>query len=172
MGEIAKTLISLSGPEAVHGIIPNALVKYEQSNRPADSNVDPAIATLNDQLSQRTTIVPSMHTRKRMMTDEVKAGGPGSGFIALSGGYGTMDELMEAITWNQLGIHDKGIVVYNVEGYFDGLLEWVNGSVEAGFVRPGAANIMVEAREAEEAVQKLKDYQVAEGRLHLDWSDM
>lgn len=69
-----------------------------------------------------------------MMAQEVLAGAPGSGFIALSGGYGTLEELMEVVTWNQLGIHNRGVVVFNVEGYWDGLLQWIRNSVETGFV--------------------------------------
>lgn len=49
----------------------------------------------------------------------VVSGGPGSGFIALPGGYGTFEELMEVVTWNQLGIHNRGIVVLNVDGYWE-----------------------------------------------------
>lgn len=52
------------------------------------------------------------------MAKEVLEGGEGSGFIALSGGYGTLEELMEVVTWNQLGIHNRGVVVLNVEGYW------------------------------------------------------
>jgi uncharacterized protein (TIGR00730 family) len=88
----------------------------------------------------------------------------------LSGGYGTLEELMEVVTWNQLGIHDRGIVVFNVEGFYDGIIQWVNNATKAGFVKGGNAGIMVEAKSAKEAVQRLMDYKVSEGRFSLDWT--
>ena len=105
-----------------------------------------------------------------MMAREVIEGGPGSGFVALSGGFGTLEELMEMITWNQLGIHMKGVVCFNVEGYWDGLISWVKTAVTAGFVTPGNAGILVEALDAEEVVRELKEYRVSEDRFRLDWS--
>jgi uncharacterized protein (TIGR00730 family) len=105
MGELARSLVSLSGPSAVHGIIPAALVSMERQGKAPDESV-----------YGRTTVVADMHTRKRMMAQEVVNGGPGGGFVALPGGYGTLEELMEAVTWNQLGIHDRGICIFNVDG--------------------------------------------------------
>jgi len=96
-------------------------------------------------------------------------GGPGSGFIALSGGYGTLEELMEMVTWNQLGIHDRGVAVFNVGGFWDGILNWVKGSVVTGFVKQGNADIMVEVKTAQEAVDALKSYKVSESRFGLSW---
>lgn len=169
MGEIARTLVALSGPSSVHGIIPAPLVKYEQSGHDFSSNPSRnSIAA--DQEYGRTTVVKDMHTRKQLMAKAVMEGGPGSGFVALSGGYGTLEELFEVITWNQLGIHGKGIVVYNVEGYYDGLIQWVKTAVSAGFIAPGNAGILVEALDAEEVVQQLREYQMAEGRFDLEWS--
>lgn len=163
MGEIAKTLVSLSGPDAVHGIIPEPLVEYEQdADKGGIANADNAFG--------RTTIVPDMHTRKQLMAKKVMEGGPGSGFVALSGGYGTLEELMEIITWNQLGIHKCGVAVYNVNGYYDGLIEWVRTAVSSGFIAPGNAGILVEALDAEEVVKQLREYRVAEGRYQLDWT--
>jgi len=106
-----------------------------------------------------------------MMAKEVLQGGEGSGFIALSGGYGTLEELMEVVTWNQLGIHNRGVVVLNVEGYWDGLLDWINGAVGAGFVGEGNRNIIAEAKTGEEAVKALKEYRVAKGRFKLEWGN-
>ena len=166
MGELARTLVSLSGPDSVHGIIPEPLVKYEQM---AASNSSPK-AAIDKTIYGRTTVVPDMHTRKQQMAKEIIEGGPGSGFVALSGGYGTLEELMEIITWNQLGIHGRGVVVFNVEGYYDGLIQWVKTAVTAGFIAPGNAGILVEALNAEEVVTQLKEYTVAEGRFRLDWT--
>ena len=104
MGEVAKTLVSLSGPDAVHGIIPEALVRYERDTTYTSSTGEeadkggPALAVPEEKVWGRTTVVKDMHTRKKMMAQEVMAGGPGSGFIALSGGYGTLEELFETMT--------------------------------------------------------------------------
>jgi len=168
MGEIARSLVSLSGPESVHGIIPAPLVKYE---RGPDSDVSTGGTLPEYTVYGKTTVVKDMHTRKQMMAQEVLAGGKGSGFVALPGGYGTLEELMEVVTWNQLGIHNRGVVVYNVEGYWDGLLEWVRKSVEAGFVGKGSQGIIREARTAEDVVRALREYQVAEGRFKLEWGN-
>lgn len=160
MGEIARTLVALSGPDAVHGIIPEPLVNLEQEES----------GLTDEDVHGRVTVVPDMHTRKQLMAKRVIEGGPGSGFVALSGGYGTMEELFEVITWNQLGIHDKGVVLFNIEGYYDGLISWVQTAVSSGFIAPGNAGILVEALEAEEVIIQLKEYRVAEGRFSLDWN--
>jgi uncharacterized protein (TIGR00730 family) len=167
MGEVARTLVSLSGPTAVHGIIPAPLVKYERG--PESTAVTDGIPEYA--VYGNTTVVKDMHTRKQMMAQEVLAGGPGSGFVALSGGYGTLEELMEVVTWNQLGIHNRGVVVLNVEGYWDGLLDWVKGAVGAGFVSTGVCGIIKEARGGEDAVALLRGYTAAEGRFKLEWGN-
>jgi uncharacterized protein (TIGR00730 family) len=118
MGEFARELVALSGPSSVHGIIPRALVAHEQ---PAYDASNPA-SHIDETVFGRTTIVSDMHTRKKMMAQEVIQGGPGGGFVALSGGYGTFEELMEVTTWNQLNIHSMPVVVYNVDGYWTKLL--------------------------------------------------
>ena len=171
MGQVAKTLVELSGPDSVHGIIPSPLIKYEQvPNSNSASNYVGDAGAPKESLYGRTTVVKDMHTRKNLMAKEVAAGGPGSGFIALPGGYGTLEELMEVVTWNQLGIHGNGVVVLNVDGYWNGLLKWVRDSVDAGFVQQGNENIIVEARTGEEAVRALRDYKNSEARFKLEWN--
>lgn len=168
MGEVAKTLVSLSGPEAVHGIIPTALMGYERGWDPSDpGSVEKAI---DPALFGRTTLVNDMHTRKRMMAREVTGGGPGGGFVAISGGWGTLEELMEITTWNQLGLHDRGVALYNVEGYWDPLLAWAKNAVAQGFIKPSNASIVVEATTADGVVKCLRDYQKSEERFNLPWA--
>ena len=169
MGQVARTLVSLSGPDSVFGVIPSPLVQFEQEGRPGTASSHNG-CSIDENVYGRMTVVGDMHTRKQLMAKKVIEGGPGSGFVALSGGYGTLEELMEMITWNQLGIHGRGIVVYNVEGYYDGLIEWVRTAVSAGFIAPGNAGILVEALDAEEVVKELKEYRIAEGRFKLNWS--
>jgi uncharacterized protein (TIGR00730 family) len=158
MGEVAKTLVSLSGPDSVHGIIPKALMAYEQGTAASDAS-----------LYGRVTIVADMHTRKQMMAQEVIAGGPGSGFIALSGGYGTLEELAEVTTWNQLGIHSCGVAVLNVDGYWDGLLAWIKTAVKEGFIKEINAGVIINATDAESVVLGLKNYVNTGGQMKLDW---
>jgi uncharacterized protein (TIGR00730 family) len=169
MGEIARTLVSLSGPDSVHGIIPAPLVKYEQG---PDSEGPTNGGLPEEHKYGQTTVVRDMHTRKQMMAQAVMRGGPGSGFIALPGGFGTMEELMEVTTWNQLGIHSRGVVMLNIKGYYDGILQWVKKSIEAGFVRPNCKDILVTANTPEDAVDFLADYKSAEGRFKLEWGTM
>ncbi|PVH98735.1 lysine decarboxylase-like protein-like protein [Periconia macrospinosa] len=167
MGEVARTLVSLSGPDSVHGIIPQPLVKFEQNHDPNDPNSH----NIDQSIFGKTTVVKDMHTRKQMMAREVIDGGPGGGFVALSGGYGTMEELMEITTWNQLGIHHMPVIVYNVNGYWDGLLAWVNNAVESGFISQSNAGIVSEAKTAEDVLKCLKTYKNAEGRFNLTWDE-
>ena len=75
-------------------------------------------------------MVGSMHERKARMAELADA------FIALPGGYGTLDEMLEAVTWAQLGIHSKPCLLINTAGYWDGLVDFLDGAVEAKFVRP------------------------------------
>jgi uncharacterized protein (TIGR00730 family) len=74
-------------------------------------------------------VVESLHERKALMHELSDA------FVALPGGFGTLDELAEAVTWGQLGIHAKPIGLLDVDGYFDALLAFVERAVTDGFVR-------------------------------------
>lgn len=171
MGEVAKTLVSLSGPQAVHGIIPEALIRYERNySENGTEKLDPQ-KVIDEKTFGKTTVVKDMHTRKQMMAREVIEGGKGGGFIALSGGYGTLEELMEVVTWNQLGIHAMPVVVFNVDGYWDGLLQWVSKAIDSGFVSEGNRGIMAEATTAEQVVDRLHNYTNAEGRFKLQWGE-
>ncbi|KAI1765933.1 hypothetical protein GGR53DRAFT_242277 [Hypoxylon sp. FL1150] len=169
MGEVAKTIVSIAGPDAVHGIIPEALVKWERDATYSTTKDDNGYHVPEEQVYGRTTVVKDMHTRKQMMAREVIEGGPGSGFIALPGGYGTMEELLETATWNQLGIHNKGVCLLNVNGFYDGLMQWIKTAVEEGFVKEGNAEILVTASNAEGALRALREYRVSDARYGLDW---
>ena len=93
----------------------------------------------------------TMHERKRLMADM------SDGVIALPGGCGTLEELLEIITWKQLGLYLKPIVVLNVDGYFNPLLEMLQKSIDENFMRPEHGNIWLVAETPEEAVQLLYD---------------
>ncbi|KAI0389889.1 hypothetical protein F5Y17DRAFT_462294 [Xylariaceae sp. FL0594] len=171
MGEVAKTIVAINGPSAVHGIIPEALVKWERDDTYGAKKDANGFHVPEESVYGHTTVVKDMHTRKRMMAQEVLEGGPGSGFIALSGGFGTMEELLETATWNQLGIHSKGVCVLNVDGFYDGLLAWIRKSVEEQFVQPGNANIIVTATDAEGALEALRNYKLSDARYGLVWDE-
>ncbi|XP_039001724.1 cytokinin riboside 5'-monophosphate phosphoribohydrolase LOG5-like [Hibiscus syriacus] len=79
-------------------------------------------------------------------------------FIALPGGYGTLEELLEVITWAQLGIHDKPVGLLNVDGYYNYLLTFIDKAVDDGFIKPSQRHIFVSAPNAKELVQKLAEY--------------
>ncbi|CAI6096315.1 unnamed protein product [Clonostachys chloroleuca] len=168
MGEVAKTLVSINGPDSVHGIIPEALVKYERDGTYQTTNKSNQVVP-EESVYGRTTVVKDMHTRKKLMAEEVFAGGPGSGFIGLSGGFGTMEEIFETTTWNQLGIHSNGIVLLNINGYWDGIVQWLDKAVEEGFVKEANKNILVTSTTPEGALKALRDYKVADGIYQLKW---
>ncbi len=86
-------------------------------------------------------VVESMHERKALMADL------SDGFIALPGGYGTMDEFHEILTWRQLGIHNKPIGLLNAQGYYDHLLALYDRMRSEGFVTPKARELFVGAPE-------------------------
>jgi uncharacterized protein (TIGR00730 family) len=84
-----------------------------------------------------------MHERKALMAELA------DGFVALPGGLGTLEELMEVWTWAQLGIHQAPVALLNVDGYFDGLLAFVDHAVAEGFVRPGHRALLLVAETPE-----------------------
>ncbi|KAJ8762117.1 hypothetical protein K2173_007267 [Erythroxylum novogranatense] len=97
--------------------------------------------------------VSGMHQRKAEMSRQADA------FIALPGGYGTLEELLEVITWAQLRIHDKPVGLLNVDGYYDSLLSFIDKAVDEGFVSPAARHIIVSAQTAQELMSKLEEYE-------------
>jgi uncharacterized protein (TIGR00730 family) len=98
-----------------------------------------------------TTLIetPDMHTRKQTMADL------SDGVVALPGGCGTVEELMEIVTWKQLGLYLNPIVVLNVNGFYDPLLEQLERCIDGHFMRPEHAHIWKVAASAEEAVEQL-----------------
>ncbi|EXC34511.1 hypothetical protein L484_019108 [Morus notabilis] len=134
MGLVSQTVHD--GGCHVLGIIPKALVPVEISGK----SVGEVLTVL------------SMHERKAEMSSRADA------FIALPGGYGTMEELLEMIAWSHLGIHGKPVGVLNVDGYYDGLLGLFDKGVEEGFINPSSRTIVVSATTAAELINKLEEY--------------
>ncbi|PSS15875.1 Cytokinin riboside 5'-monophosphate phosphoribohydrolase [Actinidia chinensis var. chinensis] len=96
--------------------------------------------------------VSDMHQRKAEMARQADA------FIALPGGYGTLEELLEVITWAQLGIHCKPVGLLNVEGFYNSLLCFIDKAVDEGFISPTARRIIVSAPTAKQLVRELEEY--------------
>lgn len=111
MGILADAVLERGG--AVHGVIPKMLQEKEIAHT--------GLTELH--------VVASMHERKSMMAALA------DGFIALPGGFGTLEELVEMLTWGQLQFHDKPCGVLNVLGYFDKLLEFLDHTHKEGFLR-------------------------------------
>lgn len=122
MGALADAALRKDGE--VIGVIPESLVRREIAHK--------GVTKLH--------VVETMHQRKGLMADLSDA------FIALPGGYGTLEELLEAITWSQLGIQQKPCGLLNVEKYWDGLLRALDHAVDEQFVRPGNAQLVLVAQ--------------------------
>jgi len=121
MGVVADAALAAGGE--VIGIITEALKALEVEHKNLTS----------------IHVVPDMHSRKAMML------GLSDAVIAMPGGFGTMDELFEALTWSQLDYHRKLCGVLNVAGYYDHLLAWVKHSVDAGLVKAVNMELIVAA---------------------------
>lgn len=96
--------------------------------------------------------VESMHERKAMMVDLA------DGFIALPGGFGTLDELFEILTWAQLGLHQKPVGLLNIAGYFDPLLNFVKHVSREGFIRDVHLGLLLEAEKADQLLEQFTTY--------------
>ena len=92
-------------------------------------------------------VVDTMHARKKLMADLADA------FITLPGGYGTFDELCEMLTWNQLGIHSKPVVLVNAGGFFDGFLAQLDRAVADRLLTPGNRAMLREVAGVEDAIE-------------------
>ncbi|MHA4843449.1 LOG family protein [Flavitalea antarctica] len=110
MGIIADSVLENGGRAT--GVIPKVLIEWEQQH---------------DGLSEL-TVVPDMHTRKKMMYELCDVA------IVMPGGFGTMDELFEMLTWNQLKIHDKKIYILNSDGYYNHLMHHLHHARREGFL--------------------------------------
>jgi uncharacterized protein (TIGR00730 family) len=133
MGLIADSV--LAGGGRVYGVIPQALVDIE-------------VAHLG--LTELHTVA-NMHERKAKMTDLADA------FLALPGGIGTLDELFEAWSWNALGYHKKPFCLLNVNGYWDGLIEFIDHSTASGFMSQQRRRQLLVAGSPEEALELLDE---------------
>jgi len=135
MGAVAAGAL-LAGGEVI-GVIPEALVAAEVANR--------ACTELH--------VVQTMHERKKAFTDL------SDGFLTLPGGVGTMDELWEAVSWAQLGYHDKPVGLLNAHGFYDGLIAFYHRMGETGFIRAEHRGILIVEDEFEPLLERMQRYQ-------------
>ena len=131
MGVVADAVIEAGGE--AHGVIPQALIDLEVAHR--------GLTELH--------VVTTMHERKAKMTELCDA------FVALPGGIGTFDELFEAWTWNALGYHAKPFALLNVNGFWDGLIAFLDHATMSGFMSPARRSQLIVAEEIEDALDKL-----------------
>ncbi len=94
----------------------------------------------------RLEVVPSMHERKARLSELA------DGFVVLPGGFGTVDEFAEMLTWNQLGIVAKPVVLFDVDGFWEPLLAWMDRAVDDGFVRSSHRMLAQRARTVDDAI--------------------
>jgi uncharacterized protein (TIGR00730 family) len=144
MGILADAV--LQGGSQVIGVIPDALVNRELAHRGVTELL----------------IVPSMHERKARMAELSDA------FIALPGGFGTLEEFCEIITWAQLGLHQKPCGILNVAGYYDPLLKLFDQAVIEGFVHPANRRLVIEDTDPEQLLDLLASYTPPQTKRWID----
>ena len=135
MGVVADAALASDG--RVLGVIPESLIAKEVAHE--------GLSELR--------VVSSMHERKAVMTELA------DGFVALPGGWGTLEEFFEVLTWGQLGLHRKPCGLLNGGGYFDGLLSFVEHSIQEGFVRSEYRAMISVASSPDELIGLLNAYE-------------
>jgi predicted Rossmann-fold nucleotide-binding protein len=164
MGAVSNAVLKAGGH--VLGVIPSGLIRRERRESSSElteeeETIDPTKAGSewkpralpSSTQNNETILVESMHERKKMMTDNADA------IIVLPGGYGTLDELFEAVTWSQLNIHTKPVILLNLNGYYNHLLTFIDQCVKAGFVSPAAKSLIVNAETVNGALELCNNYQ-------------
>jgi len=131
MGAVADAAIAAGGRAT--GVITEALAGHEIAH-----------SSLSD-----LHVVSTMHERKAVMSSLCDA------FAMLPGGFGTLEEFMESVTWAQLGLHDKRCGILNVDGFFDDLLDFAEHAVEEGFIKARSVEGLVVAKDAEALLDAL-----------------
>ena len=131
MGVVADAVIAAGGTAT--GVITEALAGHEIAH-----------GTLSD-----LHVVSTMHERKALMAELSDA------FVMLPGGFGTLEEFMESVTWTQLGIHDKRCGILNVDAFFDDLLAFVGHAVDQGFIKARQVDGLVVADDPEGLLDEL-----------------
>ncbi|RED13040.1 TIGR00730 family Rossman fold protein [Pontivivens insulae] len=132
MGAVADA--AQAGGAPLFGVIPSHLVDREVGKQDSDTFI----------------VTDNMHTRKTVMFANSDA------ILVLPGGPGTLDELFEVLTWRQLGVHDKPIVLLNSDGYWDGLVALIDHMVARGFCEPSFRDLLTVTTSADQAMEVLR----------------
>ena len=148
MGVLADSMLQAGGE--VIGVIPQSLLAREVAHR--------GITDLR--------VVDTMHQRKALMNELSDA------FIALPGGFGTLDEFFEILTWSQLGIHGKPSGLLNVSGYYDSLLAMLDHAVTEGLLRPAHRELVIADTDADSLVQRLVSFSPTQAGKRAVRSDL
>jgi uncharacterized protein (TIGR00730 family) len=148
MGALADAVLAAGG--LVTGVIPEMLATKELLHTGAT----------------RLHISPSMHARKAQMEEQADA------FVALPGGYGTFEELLEIITWAQLGIHAKPIGLLNVRGFYDGLVRFFEHAIGEGFIKEKHRELVVMAETASDLCDRLERHAMPRVKKWIDRSEV
>ncbi|KAF5372881.1 hypothetical protein D9758_001554 [Tetrapyrgos nigripes] len=139
MGAVSEAVLSSGGK--ITGVIPSAMIaaggEGEKGESSKGARENSAQLSLPTGENMEWIVVDSMHKRKVEMARRA------CGFIALPGGFGTFEELVEVTTWTQLGIHNKPVVVLNVLSFYDPLRVLIKSAIAAGFIRPYNENLIV-----------------------------
>ena len=138
MGVIADAALSAGGE--VIGVIPQSLVDREIAH--------PGLSEL--------VVVGSMAERKAQMAERADV------FVALPGGYGTLDELFEMVTWTQIGTQAKPCGLLNVQGFYNSLLVWVDHAVTEGLIRPAHRDLLLADQDASSLLERLSVWALPE----------
>ena len=144
MGAIADSVMAAGGK--VLGVMPQALVDKEVAHN--------GLSDLR--------VVASMHERKSLMADLADA------FIALPGGLGTLEEFCEVATWTQLGFHKKACGLLNIDGFYDGLLSFLNHATEEKFIRAEHRSIILAEENPLDLIEKLDRFEVPTVQKWID----
>lgn len=134
MGVVADEMLRLQG--RVTGVIPQFLLDKEVGHKCITEMI----------------VTDNMHERKQKMADL------SDGFIILPGGFGTLEEFFEVLTWLQLGLHGKAVGVLNVDGFYDFLFAQMDVMVEKKFLKPANRNLVFNESDPEVLVKKMMDF--------------
>ena len=139
MGIIADAVLEAGGE--VTGVIPKALMDTE----------------IGHNRLTRLLVVKDMHERKALMAEHA------NGFIAMPGGIGTLEELFEAMTWAQLGFHEKPVGLLNVNGFYDPLIAFLSQLEQEGFLRAEHRHLLINENEPSALLERLRGFRMPEG---------
>ena len=139
MGVIADAVLEAGGE--VTGVIPKALMDTE----------------VGHERLTRLLVVKDMHERKALMAEHA------DGFIAMPGGIGTLEELFEAMTWAQLGFHEKPVGLLNVNGFYDKLTAFLSQLEQEGFLRAEHKHLLINEHDPSALLERLRVFRMPEG---------